>query len=162
HARLASAQAPPSVTSDADVPRMPRELLALVQRLSDDRPLVLFIDDVHWADPSTIDALANLAGRVPRWRVLVVVTCRPADLTRTRLPFPQLNLLRQARGTCNELRLASLTAEDTGRYIELEFATHRFPDDFARLIHASADGNPLFMVHLLRHLCERGVVAKTD
>ena len=44
--------------------RMKRELGALLQEVSRARPLVLFIDDLHWADVSTIDVLNYLAGRL--------------------------------------------------------------------------------------------------
>src|SRR5262249_29677095 len=66
-----------------------------------------------------------------------------------------------ARGICREVRMAPLSGQDTERYIALEFPRHSFPADFARLIHDSTDGNPLFMVELLRHLRERGALAKT-
>jgi predicted ATPase len=141
---------------------MRREFAALLQKLAAEQPLVLMIDDVHWADPSTIDLLAYLAGRVAAWRVLILVTCRPAELMRMRHPFAQLKLLLQARGICHEMQLAPLSAGDTGRYIDIEFPGHSFPDQFARLIHDSAGGNPLIMVELLRHLRERGVVAQSD
>ena len=162
HAHLDSAHCTPAATQGTSWQRMPRELAALLCNLALDQPLVLFIDDLHWADSSTVDLLAYLAGRVGAWRVLILVTCRPAELTRTRHPFAQLKLLLQARGVCHELRLGPLGSEDTERYIALQFPGGCFPADFARLVHDSTDGNPLFMVELLRHLRERGVVAKTD
>ena len=162
HTQLAGADVPAPPAQGAPWQRMAREFAALLQKLAAEQPTVLLIDDLHWADPSTIDLLAYLGGRVAAWRVLILVTCRPAELARTGHPFAQLKLLLQARGVCHELGLAPLSAQDTERYIALEFAGHSFPGEFACLIHESADGNPLFMVELLRHLRERGVVAKTD
>src|SRR5262249_4803347 len=159
--QLAGTEEPPAA-QNGPRQRMPREFAALLQRLASERPLVLFIDDLHWADPSTVDLLAYLAGRLAPWRILILVTCRPAELTRTRHPFAQLKLLLQARGVCKEVRLAPLSRQDTEQYISLEFGRHRLPGEFARLVHDSTDGNPLFMVELLRHLRERGVIAETD
>src|SRR5258706_3008925 len=161
HAQLAAADGL-SAAESAPCRRMPRELAALLHKLGEEQPLVLFIDDLHWADSSTIDLLAYVAARVAGWRVLLLVTFRPAELVRTRHPFAQLKLLLQARGVCRDLRLALLSKQDAERYIALEFEGHCFPSEFIRLIHDSADGNPLFMVELLRHLRERGVVARTD
>jgi len=137
-------------------------LKALIWKLAAEQPLLLFIDDMHWADASTVDFLAHLAGRLSASRILIVVAFRPAELARTRHPFAQLKLLLQARGVCRELRLAPLEAGDTERYIALEFPGHAFPEAFSRLVHDSTDGNPLFMVELLRHLRARGAIAQTD
>src|SRR5262245_368307 len=162
YAELARADGSPAVAPSSPSKRMPREVAALLQELAREQPLVLFLDDLHWADPSTIDLLMYLAGRLAAWRVLIVATYRPADLRRTRHPFARLKLDLQARGVCRKLTLALLSVAETERYIGLEFAGHGFPADFARLVHDSTDGNPLFMVELLRDLRERGFIRQTD
>jgi len=162
YAELGRPDSSPAVTPGAPLKRMPREFASLLQELARAQPLVLFLDDLHWADASTIDLLMYLAGRLTAWRVLIVATYRPAELRRTRHPFAQLKLELQARGVCRKLTLALLSVADTERYIGLEFAGHRFPLDFARLVHDSTEGNPLFMVELLRDLRERGFVRQTD
>ncbi|HKC42643.1 MAG TPA: AAA family ATPase [Burkholderiales bacterium] len=162
YAELGRPDGSAAVTPGAPLKRMPREFAALLQELARAHPLVLFLDDLHWADPSTIDLLMYLAGRLTAWRVLIIATYRPAELRRTRHPFAQLKLELQARGVCRKLTLALLSVTDTERYIGLEFAGHRFPLDFARLVHDSTEGNPLFMVELLRDLRERGFVRQTD
>src|SRR5207244_3386927 len=50
--------------------RMKREFGALLQQVSEQQPLVLFFDDLHWADISTIDLLAYLASKFDSMRVL--------------------------------------------------------------------------------------------
>jgi DNA-binding winged helix-turn-helix (wHTH) protein len=162
YAQLAPVDGSPAATPTAPAQRMPREFASLIQELTREQPLVLSLDDLHWADPSTIDLLAYLARRLSRWRVLIVVTCRSADLRRTRHPLVPLKLELQASGVCRKLTLALLSVADTERYIDLEFPGHRFPADFARLVHDSTDGNPLFMVELLRHLRERGFIAARE
>src|SRR5262249_45558655 len=49
---------------------------------------------------------------------------------------------------------------DTERYLALEFPEHGFAEEFVALVHARTEGNPLFMVDLLRYLRERGVIAQ--
>ena len=51
--------------------RMKRELAAVLGEISRDEPVVLVVDDLHWADVSTVDALSYLAGRFSELRVLV-------------------------------------------------------------------------------------------
>jgi predicted ATPase len=53
-----------------------------------------------------------------------------------------------------------LSCQDIERYLALEFPEHRFPEGLATLIHDKTEGNPLFMVDLLRHLRDRQVLAR--
>ncbi|MBI3048433.1 MAG: AAA family ATPase [Acidobacteria bacterium] len=139
--------------------RLKRELGLLLEELSRDRPLVLFFDDLHWADLSTIDLLGFVGSRLSAMRLLIVATYRPTDLLLAKSPFLQLRPDLQARGVCHELQLDFLTEADIGMYLSLEFPGHRFPAEFAALIHAKTEGNPLFMADLLRYLRDRGVIA---
>ena len=64
--------------------RLFEQMLALLERLADDRPVVLVIEDAHWADRSSRDLLAFLVGRQQILdRVLIVVTYRSDELHRT-------------------------------------------------------------------------------
>src|SRR5262249_17540924 len=140
--------------------RLKRELGALLQEVSPLRPLVLFLDDLHWADASTVDLLAYLGSKCATLRLLLVLTYRPTELLLSQHPFVPLKQDLQARGVCREVALAFLSRPDMQRYLALEFPQHRFPDELVALIHAKTEGNPLFMVDLLRHLRDRQVLAQ--
>ncbi len=62
---------------------MKRELWAFLEEASRHSPLLLFFDDVHWADASTIDLFEYIAPRLAASRALILVTYRPSDLART-------------------------------------------------------------------------------
>src|SRR2546427_4866615 len=115
----------PAVSQD----RMTRELTAFLHEISHLRPVVLFFDDVHWADVSTIDLLTYVAGRFETLPVLIVATYRPSELLLAQHPFLHVKLDLQARGACREMPLAFLTTDDIARYLALEFPEHRFPTD---------------------------------
>jgi predicted ATPase len=145
---------------EASQERRKRELGVFLHELSRQRPLVMFLDDVHWADPSSVDLLAYLGSRCSEWRFLLVLTYRPSDLLRTQHPFWPVKLDLQGRGVCREIVLPFLTREDLDVYLSLAFAGHRFPEDLAGTLHARTEGNPLFMVDLLRYLRDRGVIVQ--
>ncbi|MBL8205529.1 MAG: protein kinase [Blastocatellia bacterium] len=145
---------------NASQERMKRELAALLQALSQTMPLVLFFDDLHWADVSTIDLLSFLAGKFDTMRVLILVTYRPSDLLLTKHPFLQIRPDLQARGLCRELTLDYLSLTEIETYFALEFPQHRFPPELPHLIQAKTEGNPLFMADLVRYLRDRGVLAE--
>jgi predicted ATPase len=140
--------------------RRKRELGVFLHELARQRPLVIFLDDVHWADPSSVDLLAYLGNRCAEWRLLLVLAYRPSDLLRSQHPFGPVKLELQGRGVCRQIALAFLGRDDFDAYLALTFAGHRFPEEFAAVLHARTEGNPLFMVDLLRYLRECGVLVQ--
>jgi serine/threonine protein kinase/predicted ATPase len=163
---LAAVNGPPApAISDAPLlspERMKRELCAFVQNVTQLRPLVLFFDDVHWADVSTIDLLAYVGTKFEALPVLIVASYRPSELLLADHPFVRIKLELQARGACTEMTLPFLTTDDVERYLALEFPEHRFPADLQAAIQARTEGNPLFTVELVRYLHDCGVIGEKD
>ena len=142
--------------------RRKRELGVFLDELSRRRPLVVFLDDVHWADPSSVDLLAYLGSKCAGLRLLLVLTYRPSDLLRSQHPFGPVKLELQGQGVCREISLPFLSRDDFDSYLALAFAGHQFPGELAAVLHARTEGNPLFMVDLLRYLRDRGVIVQDD
>ena len=145
---------------EASQERRKRELGVFLHEVSRQRPLVVFLDDIHWADPSSVDLLAYLGSKCSGLRLLLVLTYRPSDLLRSQHPFGPVKLELQGRGVCREIALPFLSRDDFDRYLALAFAGHQFPEELAAVLHARTEGNPLFMVDLLRYLRDRGVIVQ--
>src|SRR3954452_24994081 len=128
--------------------RRKRELGMFLHEATRLRPLVVFLDDVHWADPSSVDLLAYLGTKCAGLHLLLVLTYRPSDLLRSQHPFGPVKLELQGRRVLREIALPFLSRADLDRYLDLTFAGHHFPDDLAIVLHARTEGNPLFMVDL--------------
>jgi tetratricopeptide (TPR) repeat protein len=144
-------------TKSGSAERLMREMAALLQELARTRPFVLFLDDVHWADVSTIDLLGYLAPKLPRLRGLVLVTFRPSDLVVSRHPFLRLKADLGAHGVLQEVSIAFLNEHDVAQYVSSQMP--EAPRDLAELIFRKTEGSPLFMVDLVRYLRERGLSA---
>ncbi len=142
--------------------RMKREVGAFFQDVSSSRPVVLFLDDLHWADVSTIDILNYLAGRFADMRVLVLTTYRPAEMALAQHPFLGIANNLRSRGLFEEVALGFLGPADVDRYLALEFPEHRLPADFSALIHAKTEGSPLFMADLVRYLRDSGRIVEQN
>ena len=142
--------------------RMKRELGSFLQEAARARPLVLFFDDLQWADGSTIDLLNFLAGKLDAMNMLIVAAYRPSDMLLAKHPFLQIKPDLQARGVCRELVLDFLQESEIGEYLDLEFPGHGFPTEFPKMIHAKTEGSPLFMTDLVRYLRDRGVIARGE
>jgi predicted ATPase len=147
---------------DATQERRKRELSAFLHEVSRQFPLVLFLDDVHWADPSSVDLLAYLGGKCVDLGMMLILTYRPSELWGNEHPFGPVKLDLQGRGVCREIVLPVLTRTDFDRYLTLAYAGHVFPGDFVAVLHARTEGSPLFMVDLLRYLRDLGVISQAD
>lgn len=156
----AQVAAPPTGAPAASQERMKRELVALLEEISRGRAVVLFIDDLHWADVSTIDLLNYAAGHFDDLRVLVVASYRPSDMALAKHPFLAVRSDLQARGRFDEIALGFLGAADVERYLALQFPSHAFPRHFAATIHQRTEGSPLFMTDLIRYLCDTGGIVE--
>ena len=73
-------------------------LLTLLETLAEQQPVVLVVEDVHWADRSTCDLLSFLVRNIRQARVLLVVTFRSDELNRNDLLRPLLAGLARAEG----------------------------------------------------------------
>ena len=142
--------------------RMKRELAAFLREISTDAPLLLFLDDLHWADTSTVDIIVYIATKLSAVQLLAIATYRSSEMLLSKHPFLPVALDLQARGVCQVLPLEFLTAEDVDQYLALEFPNHRFPGQFASLIHTKTEGNPLFMTDVVRYLRDKKVIGEHD
>jgi tetratricopeptide (TPR) repeat protein len=142
--------------------RLKRELVTFLDELARRHPVVLFLDDLHWADASTVDVLAYAAARCGTRRILIVGAYRPADLLATDHAFQRVKLELQGRRLCHEIAIPFLTRADVDRYLTLQFPAHEFPPELSDRIHDRTEGNPLFMADLVRFLRDRGVFAQRE
>jgi Protein kinase domain/AAA ATPase domain len=142
--------------------QLKRQLFAFLRELSLSAPVILFLDDVHWADASTIDLLAYLATKFTDVRLIVVATYRPSDLRLNQHPFLQLKLDLEARCICRDIEVGFLTIDAIKSYLAAEFPGEQFPVSFATELHARTEGNPLFLVNLVGYLRDRELIAQQE
>ena len=97
-----STPADAAVSRAASQERLKREIAAFVRRVSISHGLVLFFDDVHWSDLSTVDLVSYLASHFETTRLLIVATYRPDELRLSDHAFLRVKLDLQSRGLCKE------------------------------------------------------------
>jgi DNA-binding winged helix-turn-helix (wHTH) protein/tetratricopeptide (TPR) repeat protein len=145
----------------ANQARMLRELPEALDFIAAQQPLVLVLEDMHWADPATTDLLATLGGRRDPARVLVVVTCRPAELTKGDGLAKVIAELR-ARKLATTLNLESWSLATTADYIARRFPRAHFPEELAGTIRHMTGGSPLFAVAVVDDLESRGMIRSSE
>ncbi|HEY7307657.1 MAG TPA: AAA family ATPase [Bryobacteraceae bacterium] len=141
-----------SETAGATNQRMLREIGDALGALSLDAPLLLLLEDLHWADRPTIDLLRHLCHRVEAQRVLLLATVRPEDIQIPNHALKNCIADMKARQSCDEIVLDALTEDEVCILLCRRFEPNQFPNGFASLIWKRTDGNPLFTVSLLDFL----------
>ena len=108
--------------------RLKREAGAFLQDISKSHPVVLFLDDLHWADVSTIDLLNYLASRFADMRVLILTTYRPSDMALAQHPFLEIRNDLRSRGLLEEIWPRGFSARRTSATTSRSsFPEHRLP-----------------------------------
>ena len=129
---------------------------SLVARLAQE-PTILVLEDLHWADPTSVSLTAHLAKLTAGHQLLILVTGRPDG-------EPQFAALEGALGAAPPVRRISLgplpasVEQDLARSLLGESAS----DEALKLAVSGADGNPLFLEERLTSLQETGILVRAD
>ncbi|MDP9274991.1 MAG: AAA family ATPase [Chloroflexota bacterium] len=123
--------------------------------LARSKPLVLVVEDVHFADPATLELLPYLARRVRGERVLILLTYRRDELNRLHPLRPVLaDLERSPQTTVVELR--PLGAAGTSQMLQGALGlSHPPTGEFRRALDEVCEGNPFFIEEVLKTLAQR-------
>ena len=125
--------------------------------LAADRPVVAWIEDVHWADDALLDLLERLVARVEA-PILFLSLARP-EL------FERRPTWGATAGSTSTLALRSLSAQETATLIEHLLDPHGNPSVDPELLSAVIErtgGNPFFATEVIRMLKEQGSIARLD
>jgi DNA-binding CsgD family transcriptional regulator/tetratricopeptide (TPR) repeat protein len=142
---------PDRIDSSLDEPlaqsRLFELLLNFLGRLGDQAPLVLIIEDLHWADRSTRDFLSFLIRNARDAPLLLVCTYRSDELHR-RHPLRPFLAEEERRGLVERLELERLTKEELAGLVSGILGTS--PDaELVQRLHERSEGNPFFAEELL-------------
>ncbi len=147
---------------EATKARMLREMARALEVLSVDRPLVLILEDLHWADQSTIDLVSLLIKRPEPAQLMIVGTYRPIEAVTSDHPIPRIVRTLASTKSCTRLCLEGLSAPEVRSYIAERFDVEAPPLAFAEQVHSRSEGNPLFVVAIVDHLVDLDLIASSD
>ena len=123
--------------------RLLREFAQALEMLARERLVVLWIEDLHWCDRSSLDALVFLAGRRETAQLLVVGSLRPPQAPDAPVQRLVLELLSRSGG--REIALAPLARESVRDLVRLRLPNaDRVSAELGALVHRRSQGNPLF------------------
>jgi DNA-binding CsgD family transcriptional regulator len=155
--RLPDLKPPPALEPEQAQFRLFDSITAFLKNAAQSQPLMLVLDDLHWADKSSLLLLQFLARQLGGSRLLVVGCYRDMELSRQH-PLSETLAQLAREPVFRRVLLRGLSQEDTSGFIEAT-AGVRPPPRLAETIYAHTEGNPFFMTEVVRLLAERGELA---
>ena len=150
----------PRLDGSAERLRLFEAVVTFLRTAARRRPLVLVLDDLHWADEPTLLLLQYLARNIERDRILVIGTYRDMELDRTHPLSETIAVLR--RGDLMErVLLRGLLREEVAALIEATGGQPP-PETFVDAVYEVSEGNPFFVAEILRNLVESGAIRVED
>ncbi|WMT74448.1 adenylate/guanylate cyclase domain-containing protein [Bradyrhizobium sp. Ash2021] len=126
-------------------------LLAQLNGLAVQLPVFLLFEDVHWADPTSLELLTLTLERVSRLRVLLLITARPEFTP----PWP-------GHAHVTTVSLTRLSRHDGAELIDRVTAGKTLPEEVMNQILARTDGVPLFVEELTKTVLETGLLEEQE
>ena len=124
------------------------------------QPLVLVLEDLHWADRGTLDFLVHLSRNLSGARLLIVGTYRDVEVDRSHPLSATLAELRRGSAFAR-VALRGLTPDEVHRMLGA-ISGQEVRWSLAEAVHRQTEGNPLFVQEVLRYLVEEGLILRQE
>jgi tetratricopeptide (TPR) repeat protein len=134
--------------------RMLREMGELLDRYTDQRPLLLVTEDLHWSDRATVQLIDHVARRRGRSGVMWLATFRVAEVVAADHPLNALRRELRLHRICEEIALDPFSETEVAACIA-QCSPSLAPDEaFVRALHERTDGVPLFVSSVIAEVME--------
>jgi class 3 adenylate cyclase len=154
----------PNASSDPDAERwfFYGGVVALLKRASAESPVVLILDDLHWADRPTLQLLRHLVSNMAG-RVLLLGTYRDVELSSTH-PLTETLAALTREQSATRLSLSGLEDDEVVAFVEAAAGQHldEAGVGLAHALYQETDGNPFYLAEVLRHLVETRSIVQDD
>lgn len=142
--------------------RMFETISKIIINISKKKLLVMFIDDLQWADASSLHLLHYLARNISNQSILIIGAYRPEDLDYTNgcvHPLQELITRLGSENLFSTMELKRLNLNNTEQIVHNLLEVENIPDDFCELVYNETEGNPFFIKEVLRTLIEEGALS---
>jgi predicted ATPase len=126
-------------------------IVAIVLELSEQRPILFIMEDLHWTDPTTLELLDLLIDQVPTASLCTLLTCRP-----------EFQPTWSHRSYLTEMTVNRLSHDQVARLTEQVAGDKSLPDDLLQQIVEKTDGVPLFVEEMTKAVLESGLLKEAN
>ena len=152
--KLPGLETPPALDPEAARFHLFDSITTFLKNAAQNQPLMMVLDDLHWADRSSLLLLEFLARELGEARILLVGCYRDIDLSRQHILTETLAQLSREPVFRRQV-LRGLSQDDLGEFINLTTGV-QLPQNLNDTLFAHTEGNPFFMTEIIRLLSESG------
>jgi ABC-type oligopeptide transport system substrate-binding subunit/predicted Ser/Thr protein kinase len=145
---------PEATDPQSDQERLLESMVILCSSLSDQSPLLLVLEDAHWADSGSLAMLRHLSRNTRHQRVMIMATYREVELDEAR-PFHEALLDLDRERLARRFKLKRLNKEQTRSMLAI-LLSEGITDEFLEGIYYETEGNPFFIEEVCKALVDSG------
>ncbi|MDH4558116.1 transcriptional regulator [Pseudomonas sp. BN417] len=135
--------------------RMLREMGELLDRYTEQRPLLLVTEDLHWSDRATVQLIDYIARRRGRARLMWLASFRVAEVVALDHPLSSLRHELRLQRLCEEVVLDPFSEIEVADYVAQRSASLARDEAFVRALHERTDGVPLFVSSVISEVMDQ-------
>ncbi len=160
--RLGERASKSAVAVELEQPQLFEQVVGLLHHLAGERPLLITLDDLQWADSGSIALLFHLGRRLAGGRILVLGAYRQDEVA-AETGHPLRPLLDEFRRIFGDVWL-DLNQAPGRAFVDafIDSEANRLDEMFRETLNKRTEGHPLFTVELLRDMQERGDLVKDE
>jgi class 3 adenylate cyclase len=155
--RAAGSQAVSNLLGDASFAQLATAyLLSYLRAMAAQQPLLMLLEDLHWADDSSLNLIDHIVTEIPAARLVLLCLARPALFERR----PNWG---EGRAAYVHLTLRPLSRRQSRALVgEILKKADSVPDDLCNLVTDGAEGNPFYVEELIKMLIEEAVIVTSE
>ncbi len=138
--------------------RMLREFGELLERYTEERPLLLVTEDLHWSDAATLQLMDHIARRRGAARLLWLASFRLTEVMAADHPLKSLRHELRLHGLSEEIVLDAFSETEVADYVAAKLPGLAAEETFVQALHARTEGLPLFVADVVSDLMTHGDV----
>jgi len=148
-------------TTDQERVRLFQAVTDFLATSSQQQPLIVFLDDLLWADTTSLQLFHYVARRISKQRIMLIATYRDVELEESH-PLNRMVLDLNRERLLHQISLSRFTIDFVSKLISNNLGGGEVSEQLAELIYDKTGGNPFFTEEVLRSLVEQGAVSKGE
>lgn len=160
-ARFPEMPSAPPLEPEREKSRLAEAVMDFLSNWTGINPLVIILEDLHWADEDSLNLLSMLTSRTQKQGILFIGTYRGEEARSSTGVWKQLQKIDRA-GVLKRLTLSPLAEVPSSELIQRCLNLDRAAPAFERRIYQETNGNPLFILETLHTLQEEGLLRKDE